>query len=148
MMPPNMADMMKPQINQGNMLVGNGFSWQRSNGSSTLTINPSVQYFAWENIAVGGQVTLNRTAGTTFFGVGPQATWFFWNRDMMAAHATTGIGYVSGGGVSSTTLNVGAVFDYFFTPFVSFGPEFNYTAGLSDTTADTVSFVGQFSIYL
>ncbi len=95
---PNRASAQKAYaVDAGSMIADGsaGFSssggdlyQRRGNGEdigrrTSISISPSIAYFAAPHLALGGTISYNRTSqdetSQTFFGIGPTVAWFFGN---------------------------------------------------------------------
>jgi len=70
------------QTQQGSMMIGGSAGFNSSDGSSEITLAPSLGYFFIDQLAIGAQITFASSSvdggdGTTIIGVGPMVRYYF-----------------------------------------------------------------------
>lgn len=149
-----------PNLNKGNVQVGGSLGASHSSFATTISLNPSVEYFVVDRLSMGGTIQLSSSEFSSTVGGGPSFTFYFAKGQKWASYLGAGALYISEEDrrqgyfpyqywSGSGKLGV----NYFFAPSVAFGPTLRYNHSFDDRIRfeelrgfSTLLF--QFSVYL
>lgn len=164
------ANVVKAQIQQGNVLVGGdlaGFSLGlNKDGYFNMNINPKAAWFVKDNMAIGGYVnfglnTIKGAGTTTKYGVGALGRYYINDAKInVLKHARffgeanvgfEGDNYSKGGSTNGLGIGVGPGLAYFITPNIGLEALLKYDGIVgfgSRTTTGSLDLNLGFQIYL
>ncbi|MBK6478825.1 MAG: hypothetical protein KA109_10715 [Saprospiraceae bacterium] len=113
-------NLLSAQTEKGTWLLGGNAAYQRSHGSGTLNINPSIGYFLLNNFAAGAQLNFLGIKGGSFVSVGFFGKYYFLGDERGRFYATGGLNVGGGSGSKfDTGFTLGAGYAHFLNESIS-----------------------------
>lgn len=148
----------KPNLNEGNIEIGGGFSFSNyqadgRSSSNHFQIAPKAEYFIMDQVSLGGTFAYANSTGdfgSTSTALGPSGTYYFHVADKLAFYGAQSLMFAkySDDSKTYTSGTTSAGVKLFFAPQTAFGIGLDYRYGIGNDNKYTVlGMNGSFSIY-